>query len=92
MTDPPGTYPTQTSVFCVELHRHLGLVDGHAGAAARKLHVLMGRNGTARDPDSITSLQEQLKGLAAERRQLLDMLNALGHTYPCRHDEKPVGD
>lgn len=89
MTDAKDAYPAQTEVFCTELQRHVGLLDADASAHAARLRVQMGLRGPARNPALLIALQEQLREVAVERRRLLDMLDAMGHSYPCAH---PVRD
>lgn len=85
MTDDNDASLAQAAVFCVELHRHIELLDRRASSQARRLRTHKGQQGALRRPDVIAAIQKELTELAVARRGLLEMLAAMGHGYPCGH-------
>lgn len=80
-----GTRAAQAALFCTDLHRHIAELDAQASMIAGRLRNEMGLRGRSRRLDLIGFYQGQLRGRAAERRRVMEMLAAMGHGYPCSH-------
>jgi adenylosuccinate lyase len=79
---PSDADHAQAGAFCVDLHKLIAQLD----VRADKLRVEMGKYAAAGQAAQVRRVQRDLRSSAVERRELLDMLIAIGHSYPCEHD------
>ena len=84
MVPPSDADHAQADAFCVDLHQLIAELDSRAG----KLRVEMDKYAVARQTAQVRRIQRDLRSSTAERRKLLDMLIAIGHSYPCEHDAR----
>jgi hypothetical protein len=54
-----------------------------------RLKAELAKYTTSRRPAQVALVQADIRDTAVERRKLLDMLIAIGHSFPCRHDATP---
>ncbi len=72
----------QAEYFCVELHCAMEDVEGQLSKLKADLARQVERRMTA---GRIRQTQKFVREFALKRRELVRMLDALGHHYPCGH-------
>lgn len=86
MTNGDSARRTQAAFFCVELHGHVGDLDGQAAMVAAKLRALAEPGGRPGAAGATRALKDKLYQLTVERKRVMDLLAKIGHDYPCRHE------
>ena len=93
MVPPSGSDRAQSDSLCDELCQQIVRLDEGSLKLIAALERLQ-RRGTKNSLQA-DRLQRQIRELSGERRQLVAMLNGLGHGYPCDHqliNQSPEGD
>lgn len=81
MGPPSAGDRAQEDSFCDELHRRISRLDQKTA----RFKAELAKHTAARRTAQIGRVQANLRDTAVERRKLLDMLIAIGHSFPCRH-------
>jgi len=78
---PSDADRAQADALCDELHEQIAVLDIQAAKvqAAMAKYVSEGRRG------QVIRIQREWRAVMVERRQIINMLVALGHAYPCSH-------
>lgn len=72
----------QAAYFCVELHCEIDDLEQRI----TKLRVALADQVAQRMPgERVRGTQKQLRDTLVHRGELVRMLDALGHRFPCRH-------
>ena len=81
MGPPSDADRAQADALCDELHEQIAVLDvrGAKLRAGLTRYVSEGRKG------QVTRVQREWRAVMVERRQIINMLTALGHSYPCDH-------
>lgn len=81
MGPPSAGDRAQEDAFCDELHRRIARLDHKS----ERFKAELAKHTAARRTAQIARFQTKLRDTAVERRKLIDMLIAIGHSFPCRH-------
>ena len=72
----------QAAVFCVELQKQVKEAEDRAEA----LRTTLNRQVAGKvAPDRLRRTQVALRDVVSERREMVRMLDRMGHSYPCSH-------
>ena len=92
MGPPSQSDRAQGDVLCEELSRQIKALDASSLNAIAAVEELQKRGVPERSPRA-ARVQQQICELSAERLRIVDMLNAMGHSYPCDlHRERASSD
>jgi len=92
MGPPSESDRAQGDALCDELCQQIVELDKGSAKLLAALEKLEKR-GVAQSALQTSRLQRQVRELSTERRQIVKMLNTLGHSYPCDHRRtyRPTG-
>lgn len=83
MAPPDDTYSAQADAFCAELGKRIEALDNRAA----KLKVGIAQNVAEKRPTRVARLQNELRDITVERREVITLLTNLGHGHPCDHGQ-----
>lgn len=83
MAPPDDAYSAQADVFCDELRNRIEALDNRAA----KLKAGIAKHIAAKSHARVARLQNELRDITVERREVITLLTNLGHGYPCDHGQ-----
>ncbi len=84
MVPPSEADRAQADAYCAELQLRIAQIDDQTS----RLRAEMSKYLVAGLSPRVRRIQGGLRSLAIERRKLIDLLIAVGHSYPCTHDRE----
>lgn len=84
MVPPSEADRAQADAYCDELQRRIAQIDDQIA----RLRTEMSKYLVAGRSPRVRRIQGGVRSLAIERRKLVDLLIAVGHSYPCTHDQE----
>lgn len=81
MVPPSEADRAQGDALCDDLRLRIEGIDGQIAKLRAELSKYLVAGRTPR----VRRIQGALRSLTVERRQLIDLLMAVGHSYPCTH-------
>ncbi len=88
MVPPSDADRAQADAFCDDLQTRIARLDEKASKFRGELSKYL---AAGRKPQ-VVRVQRSLRAVAIERRKLIDMLIATGHSYPCNHAAGTIGE
>ena len=83
MGPPSDSDRAQGDALCAELCQRVIELDSGLAKSIAALQKLESRG--VQGSLQVGRLQRQIRELSTERRRIIEMLTALGHSYPCDH-------
>lgn len=84
MVPPSEADRAQADAYCDELNLRIAHIDDQT----TQLRTEMSKYLVAGRSPRVRRIQGGVRSLAVERRKLIDLLIAVGHSHPCAHDQE----